>query len=135
MIIVLYAVSALFALVSLFLLWPTESTLGLVLAVVGTGVWFGVQHLGYLEFGELARFAQRTIEQRGIFINNLAIRRATEELKVANEYLQVCRIIESAFSTHDFDGFDLTVQLAPGDPRERNHARLLDKIRYSRAQR
>jgi UDP-GlcNAc:undecaprenyl-phosphate GlcNAc-1-phosphate transferase len=114
-VIVLYAVSALFALLSLFLLWPTGSTLGLVLAVVGTGVWFGVQHLGYLEFGELARVAQRTMEQRGIFINNLAIRRATEELKVAKGYLQVCRILEAAFSSNDFDGFDLTVQFAPAE--------------------
>jgi len=54
-VIVLYAVSALFALLSLFLLWPTGSTLGLILAVLGTGVWLGVQHLGYLDFGELRR--------------------------------------------------------------------------------
>jgi len=50
-VIVLYAVSAVFGLLSLFLLWPTGSSLGLVLAVLGTGVWLGVQHLGYLEFG------------------------------------------------------------------------------------
>jgi len=35
-VIVLYAVSAVFALLSLFLLWPTGSTLGLILAVLGT---------------------------------------------------------------------------------------------------
>ena len=61
---------------SLFLLWPTGSTLGLVLAVLGIGIWMGVQHLNYLEFGELRRVAQRTLDQRLIFINNLAIRRA-----------------------------------------------------------
>src|SRR5438874_11745623 len=55
-VIVLYGVSAVFALLSLFLLWPTGRTLGLVLAVLGTGVWMGVQHLGYLEFGELRRW-------------------------------------------------------------------------------
>jgi UDP-GlcNAc:undecaprenyl-phosphate GlcNAc-1-phosphate transferase len=77
-VIVLYGVSAIFALLSLFLLWPTGSSLGLVLAVLGIGVWIGVQRLGYLEFGELARVAQRTLEQRQIFINNMAIRRATE---------------------------------------------------------
>src|SRR5438093_6862429 len=66
-VIILYAVSAVFALLSLFLLWPTGSTLGLVLAVLGTGVWIGVQHLNYLEFGELRRIAQRTFEQRQIF--------------------------------------------------------------------
>jgi UDP-GlcNAc:undecaprenyl-phosphate GlcNAc-1-phosphate transferase len=96
-VIVLYAVSALFALLSLFLLWPTGSTLGLVLLVLGTGIWLGVQHLGYLEFGELRRVAQRTMEQRQIFVNNLAIRRATEELRAARDYDELCRILLAAF--------------------------------------
>jgi UDP-GlcNAc:undecaprenyl-phosphate/decaprenyl-phosphate GlcNAc-1-phosphate transferase len=112
-VIVLYAVSALFALLSLFLLWPTGSTLGLVLAVLGTGVWLGVQHLGYLEFGELRRVAQRTLEQRQIVINNLSIRRATEELKVARDYAQVCRILVAAFDSNDFDAFDLRARVYP----------------------
>jgi len=106
-VIILYGVSAVFALLSLFLLWPTGSTLGLVLAVLGTGIWLGVQHLGYLEFGELRRVAQRTIEQRHIFVNNLAIRRATEELKFAGDFHQVGRILVAAFDSNDFDGFDL----------------------------
>jgi UDP-GlcNAc:undecaprenyl-phosphate/decaprenyl-phosphate GlcNAc-1-phosphate transferase len=110
-VIVLYAVSALFALLSLFLLWPTGSTLGLVLAVLGTGIWMGVQRLGYLEFGELRRVAQRTIEQRQIFINNMAIRRATEELKVTRDYDQLCRILIAAFSSNDFDAFEMRAHL------------------------
>jgi UDP-GlcNAc:undecaprenyl-phosphate GlcNAc-1-phosphate transferase len=105
-VITLYAVSALFALLSLFLLWPTGDALGLVLAVLGTGVWIGVQHLGYMEFGELRRVAHRTIE-RQILINNLAIRRATEELKVTRDYAQLCRILVAALSGNDFDAFDL----------------------------
>ncbi len=108
---VLYAVSALFALLSLFLLWPTGSTLGLVLAVVGTGIWLGVQHLNYLEFGELRRVAQRTIEQRQIVINNLAVRRAVEELKGAADLAQVRGILVAAFENNDFDAFEL--HLAP----------------------
>ncbi|HEV2732156.1 MAG TPA: MraY family glycosyltransferase [Terriglobales bacterium] len=116
-VIILYAVSAVFALLSLFLLWPTGSTLGLVLAVLGTGVWIGVQHLNYLEFGELRRVAQRTFEQRQIFVNNLSIRRATEELKVASDYQQVCRILVAAFSSNDFDGFELQPQPDPTDIR------------------
>jgi len=114
-VITLYAVSAFFALVSLFLLWPTGSSLGLVLAVLGTGIWLGVQHLGYLEFGELRRVAQRTIEQRQIVINNLAIRRATEELKVTSDYSQILRILKAAFSTNDFDAFDLRLDFIPAD--------------------
>jgi UDP-GlcNAc:undecaprenyl-phosphate/decaprenyl-phosphate GlcNAc-1-phosphate transferase len=110
-VIVLYAVSALFALLSLFLLWPTGSSLGLVPAVVGTGIWLGVQHLGYPEFGEIRRVAQRTLDQRQIMIKNLAIRRATAELKVARDYQQICRILVAAFSSNDFDAFEINVKL------------------------
>ena len=115
-VIVLYGVSAVFALLSLFLLWPSGSSLGLVLAVLGIGIWFGVQRLGYLEFGELGRVAQRTFEQRQIFINNLAILRATEALKGTSDYAQVCRILEAVFSTNDFDGFELNIKARDGRP-------------------
>lgn len=114
-VVVLYGVSAVFALLSLFLLWPTGSSLGLVLAVLGTGIWIGVQRLGYLELGELARVAQRTFEQRQIVINNLAIRRATEELKAARDYEQIKRVLEAAFGSNDFDGFQVRCKLFPGE--------------------
>jgi hypothetical protein len=114
-VIVLYGVSAVFALLSLFLLWPTGSSLGLVLAVLGIGIWIGVQHLGYLEFGELARVAHRTLDQPQIFVNNLAIRRATEELKVARDYDQVRRVLVAALSSNDFDSFELKLELLPGE--------------------
>jgi UDP-GlcNAc:undecaprenyl-phosphate GlcNAc-1-phosphate transferase len=79
-------------------------------------MWIGVQHLGYLEFGELARVAQRTLGQRQIFVNDLAIRRATEDLKGTRDYVQVCRILEAAFSTNDFDGFELKVHAQAEEP-------------------
>lgn len=136
-VITLYAVSALFALFSLFLLWPTGDLLGLVLAVLGTGVWIGVQHLGYMEFGELRRVAQRTIE-RQVLINNLAVRRATEELKVASDYAQVCRILVAALSSNDFDAFDLRLRPQPADLPVVNGMRLISSraetpcLRWSR---
>jgi UDP-GlcNAc:undecaprenyl-phosphate GlcNAc-1-phosphate transferase len=114
-VIVLYAVSAIFAMLSLFLLWPTGSTLGLVLAVVGTGIWLGVQRLHYLEFGELRRIAQRTIEQRQIVINNLSVRRAVEELKVVSDYNEVCNVLVAAFESNDFDAFELQLQSLRSD--------------------
>ncbi|MGH9515479.1 MAG: glycosyltransferase family 4 protein [Terriglobales bacterium] len=113
-VIVLYGVSAIFALLSLFLLWPTGSTLGLVLAVLGTGVWMGVQHLGYLEFGELRRVAQKTVAQRQAFVNNLAIRRAAEELNEASKFHDISRILGGAFKENDFDGFELRVETYSG---------------------
>jgi UDP-GlcNAc:undecaprenyl-phosphate GlcNAc-1-phosphate transferase len=114
-VILLYGVSAVFAMLSLFLLWPTGSSLGLVLAVLGIGIWIGVQHLGYLEFGELARVAHRTLNQPQIFVNNLAIRRATEEFKVARDFEQVRRILTAAFGSNDFDSFELKLELMPGE--------------------
>ena len=118
-VIVLYAVSAVFALLSLFLLWPTGSTLGLVLAVLGTGIWLGVQRLGYLEFGELRRWlARRTMDQPQIFVNNLAIRRAAEELKVTRDDEQLCSVLTAAFNNNDFDAFDLRWSLSRGEWRE-----------------
>ena len=115
-VILLYGVSAVFAMLSLFLLWPTGSSLGLVLAVLGIGVWIGVQHLGYLEFGELARVAHRTLDQPQIFVNNLAIRRATEELKVARDFDQVRRILLAAFGSNDFDSFELNLEMQFAEP-------------------
>lgn len=112
-VILLYAVSAVFAMLSLFLLWPTGSTVGLILAVLGTGIWIGVQHLGYLEFGEIRRVAQRTMETRQIFINNMAIRRGVEELKACVSYDQVCRVLVAAFGSNDFDGFELDSECLP----------------------
>jgi UDP-GlcNAc:undecaprenyl-phosphate GlcNAc-1-phosphate transferase len=114
-VIVLYAVSAVFAMLSLFLLWPTGSTLGLVLAVVGTGIWLGVQHLNYLEFGELRRVAQRTIDQRQIVINNLSVRRAIEELKAVDNLNQLRNILVGTFEGNDFDAFELQFKSPSGE--------------------
>ncbi len=110
-VIVLYGDSEIFSLLIPFLLRPTLTTLRSVFAVLGTGIWVGVQHLGYLEFGELRRVALRTMEQRQIIVNNLAIRRATAELEVTQDYDQLCRILVAAFGSNDFDAFELR----PGD--------------------
>ena len=137
-VILLYGVSAIFAMLSLFLLWPTGSSLGLVLAVLGIGIWIGVQHLGYLEFGELARVAHRTLDQPQIFVNNLAIRRATEELKVARDFDQVRRILTAAFGSNDFDSFELRLELQPGEvfpvlPTDSSAPRRVHSFRWHKA--
>jgi UDP-GlcNAc:undecaprenyl-phosphate/decaprenyl-phosphate GlcNAc-1-phosphate transferase len=112
-VIILYAVSAMFALCSLFLLWPSGSTLGIVFVVLGSGVWIGVQHLGYVELGELSRFAQRALKQRQIFISDLSIRRAIEQLKAARDFEDLCRILIAAFTASDFDAFELQLHTMP----------------------
>jgi hypothetical protein len=48
-------------------------------------------------------------------INNLAIRRAVEELKVSHDYDQIWRILTAAFGSNDFDAFELRQHLLPSE--------------------
>jgi hypothetical protein len=82
---------------------------GIVLFVIGAGVWVGVQHLGYHEFIELGRVAQRTIEQKKVIVNNLAIRRATEALSKSRGIDGIMQVLRDAFDANDFDGFELAL--------------------------
>jgi UDP-GlcNAc:undecaprenyl-phosphate GlcNAc-1-phosphate transferase len=106
-VVVLYAVSACFALISLPLLSPKSGMIAVVLSVVGLGVFFGLQHLGYNELGELRRVARRTWEQKTIIYNNLAIRRAQNELANARTVNDVVQILKTAFQGNDYDGFEI----------------------------
>lgn len=106
---ILYAASAVCGLLSLFLLSPSGPTVGIVLFVIFTGIWVGVQHLGYHEFGELSRVAHRTIEQKKVIVNNLAIRRATEALHASTDLKSIEQTLRLAFEANDFDGFDLEI--------------------------
>ncbi len=117
-VIVLYGVSAACGLLSLFLLNPNGGTVGIVLFVLGVGVWIGVQHLGYQEFFELGRVAQRTIEQKRIIANNLAIRKAATELASAKSYEQIYKILQAAFEKNEFDGYRLNIYAKLATARE-----------------
>lgn len=109
-VIILYGVSALFGLLSLFLLYPGGATLGIVLFVLGAGIWIGVQRLGYHEFFELSRVAQRTMEQKRIIKNNLALRRASRALAHVQTVGELRRALDEAFSANAFDGYRLDLQ-------------------------
>jgi UDP-GlcNAc:undecaprenyl-phosphate/decaprenyl-phosphate GlcNAc-1-phosphate transferase len=106
-VVILYGVSALFALVSFFMLYPNGAMQGLLLLIVGVVIWLGVQHLNYPEFFEIGRVAQRTIEQRQIIVNNLAIRRGSERLARVDQVSELYRILQDTFRSNDFDGFEL----------------------------
>jgi hypothetical protein len=77
---------------------------------VGVGVWIGVQQLGYHEILELKRFAWRTVSQKPIMANNLAIRRATERLSKVETFVELSTILRDAFEMSDFAGFELKVK-------------------------
>jgi UDP-GlcNAc:undecaprenyl-phosphate GlcNAc-1-phosphate transferase len=106
-VVLLYGVSAGMGMISLLLLHPSGKLVAIVLTVLGIGVAFGVQHLGYHEFAELGRAAKRTVDQKDIIINNLAVRRAIEDIASADDLPNVCAALRTAFENNEFDGFEL----------------------------
>src|SRR5947207_15908398 len=102
---------------SLFLLYPGAGTAGIVLAVLGICAWLGLQQLNYREITELKRLARRTIDQKRIITNNLAVEYATEHLPKATSTQEVVKLLEGMFQTNDFDAFELEV-FEKGEPRE-----------------
>ena len=118
-VVILYGVSAAFGLLSALLLYPGGPTIGVVLFVIGAGIWLGVQHLNYPEFFELHRLARRTLEQKQIIVNNLAFRRATFRLAKVERLSELCQVLQDTFRSNDFDGFELrsaTLPRAPATP-------------------
>ena len=105
-VVILYLATAGFALLSLFLI-HNAGMIGLVLLVVGVGIWLGVQHLHYVEFAELQDLVRRTKKRKRVFVNNLEIRRATESLNSCSEFATMCRILESTLQPLGFDGFQI----------------------------
>jgi len=83
--------------------------MGIVLFVLGAGIWLSVQHLGYQEFFELGRVARKAMDQRRVISNNLALRRAVDMLSKATAYLQICTLLQETFESTDFDGFQLNL--------------------------
>jgi len=108
-VILLYGVSAVFGLLSIFLLNPGGPSVGIVLFVLGAGVWVGVQHLGYNEFFELGRVASRAMDQKKVIANNLALHRAVERMGQVRDFLALCSALKETFETNDFDGFQLDI--------------------------
>jgi len=129
-VILLYGVSALCGLLGLFLLFPGQQAVAVVFLIVVAGIWFGVQYLGYPEFLELGRVARRTVEQRQVIRNNLAIRRATERLGRALSFSHICEILEAAFEANDFDAFRLGIHPAADRFGEVRHHDCSDSCPY-----
>jgi UDP-GlcNAc:undecaprenyl-phosphate/decaprenyl-phosphate GlcNAc-1-phosphate transferase len=110
---VLYGVSAVFAMISLLMVLRGGATQAVLLLVLGVVTWVGVQHLGYPEFFELQRIANRTMGQKLVIEHNILIRRAVDALGSCRDLGQVCLLLEAAFVANDFDGFDLSYQPSP----------------------
>ncbi len=110
-VLVLYAVTACFALLSLVLLHDA-AMIALVLAMIGIGIALGVQYLGYVEFSELQDVWRRTAVRKREIANNVEVRRAVEALNHCGDVQNLCAILRNSLHLIGFDGFRLERKLA-----------------------
>jgi UDP-GlcNAc:undecaprenyl-phosphate GlcNAc-1-phosphate transferase len=101
-VIILYGVSAVYALVSLLMIDSPARLIGLTLLVFGVSAWLGIQHLGYHEFGEVGRFFQRSLQQRAVIMNNIRINNAIGDLRSAQNFSELLDRLDDCFQTLNF---------------------------------
>jgi UDP-GlcNAc:undecaprenyl-phosphate GlcNAc-1-phosphate transferase len=109
-VVTLYAISAMCALLSLLLLYPAKVAIWVVLFILGVVLYFGIQQLRYHEFSELARVAQRTVEQKAVIVNNLAVRKLAHSLVHAKTFPQAFELLKTCFDQNEFDAFELVAR-------------------------
>jgi hypothetical protein len=88
----------------------------LILAIVGIGVWLGVQHLCYVEFFEVQSMFQRTMQRKRILSNNVNVRCATDSLSACSDLRNLCCILEKTMQPLGFDGFQFSNSSTTGLP-------------------
>jgi UDP-GlcNAc:undecaprenyl-phosphate GlcNAc-1-phosphate transferase len=102
--ILLYGVCAFFSLFGILLLSPGRNHLGLIFAIVGVCLVFGLQHLRYAEFGILSEHLIRGVKlRRRALALDLQLRQATEGLRQARDYGELSSTLNQLFVTSEFD--------------------------------
>jgi UDP-GlcNAc:undecaprenyl-phosphate GlcNAc-1-phosphate transferase len=102
--ILLYAVCALFSLFGLMLLNPKRELAALIFFVLGVGVVFGVQQLGYKEFSVLgSQIRQGVTRRRRALAINVRVRRTSDDLCGAQSAEELFAALDSMFETEEFD--------------------------------
>lgn len=104
---VLYGISALCSVLSLFLLRRSDIVLIPVLGVLLLVLFFGLRKLEYHEFTEFRRLGRRVAQQRRVFARNIAVRKAAARLETTCDPRALLRILEGCLY-QDFDGFAIT---------------------------
>lgn len=102
-VILLYAVSAGFGLLSLLLLHG-QNRVASVLSVVGIGVWSGVHYLRYSEISEVQGILALVLQRRQILANDLAVRQAAEALESSSDFDGLCKVVRATLEPLGFVG-------------------------------
>jgi len=112
---VLYGISAMCAVLSLFLLKPYDVALIPVGAVMLMTLFFGLRKLNYHEFGEFERVGKRLGKQRAVCARNIALRKAACPIQYAANSQEIMQLLQGCLA-EDFDGFKIVVSEKFGRP-------------------
>ncbi len=103
-VILLYAICAMFSLFGLMLLDPQRNLAALIFFVIGVGILFGVQHLRYAEFSELGNQIREGVRRRRRSLAvNVRVRRTTADLGAVHNTEQFFAVLEDMLATREFD--------------------------------
>lgn len=100
------------AFIWLLMRFPDRSNFAAVLMILSIGIWLVAQRLRKRQFGDIRPDSEAT---GPVSLDTAAFQKAADLLRVAQDYTEICRILESAFAGNEFDAFDLQVNLLPSD--------------------
>ena len=98
----LYLVSAGFAMLSMMLVHPNGAITATIFVVAGAIVLLGVQRLNIPELLELRRILHRGFHQRNVIANNVRLREAVTKLQQSHGAEDITRALGHAFSSGEF---------------------------------
>jgi UDP-GlcNAc:undecaprenyl-phosphate/decaprenyl-phosphate GlcNAc-1-phosphate transferase len=117
-VILLYGISGLFGLFSLCFINPAGKTNGVVLAILGACIWFGIRQLRYSEMKGLTTHISRGFQnQRKLLAGSVVVGQMIEELRNAKDINQLTHAIGSGLEELCFSRFELSVSNSGGTVR------------------
>jgi UDP-GlcNAc:undecaprenyl-phosphate GlcNAc-1-phosphate transferase len=118
----LYAVSAGFALLSMLLVHPHGAVTATIFVVAGATVVLGVQRLNIPELLEVRRILRRGLQQRVVIAHNVRLREAAVRLQKANSAHDIVRAMAHGLAGGEFTRAELAM------PAEMAHAFVADGL-------
>jgi hypothetical protein len=91
---------------SLGLLYRSDVVFIPIVAILLLVIFFGVRRLKYREFEEFSRVWRRARQQKAVFARNIAVRKATDELREVQDFGRLSALLEEVLA-QDFDGFEI----------------------------
>jgi UDP-GlcNAc:undecaprenyl-phosphate GlcNAc-1-phosphate transferase len=105
---ILYGVSASCAVLSLFLLHPSDLMFIPVAAALLLLMFLGVRKLGYQELAEFHRIWKRVWQQKRVFAHDIALRKVAATLEKVHDFNLVLLLLQKCLHS-DFDGFEISL--------------------------